>query len=538
MFLAADDVDRDGRTDLVVANYGAHDYYSATVASTVSVLLGNGDGTFQAPQPYEAGSGPHGIAIGDVNRDGILDLVVADLGPYPERATTVAVLLGQGNGTFGAPRFFEAGHALTGVALGDFNGDGVPDLALSSGDDASASVLIGNGDGTFQPMQSLSAGSSPKSVAVGDFNGDGYADLVVANHWSDTVSVFLGNGDGTFQIGREADTGRNPAWIAVADLNGDGMQDLAVANWFATSVSVLIGKGDGTFERNDDLGAASAPEKVVVADFNGDGQPDLAVANYFAASVSVLINRTLTPRVAAPTFTPPAGTYVGSVSVAISSATSGASIHYTTDGSAPTAASALYAGPIAVTRSTTIRAIAVLSGLADSAEGSATYMVQAHAPVFTPVPGTYDQPQSVRLTSATSGATIHYTTDGSTPTIASPVYSGPIAVTRSTTIRAMAEAPELANSAESAGAYTLRAAMQTFSPAGGAYVLPQFVELSSASPGTTIYYTTDGTMPTTASARYSDPIMVVRTTMIRAIAVAPGWSPSGVASATYVMLIP
>jgi hypothetical protein len=540
VFLAVGDFNRDTRQDLVVANYGSSHYYADTVASTVSVLLGNGDGTFQAPRDFAAGSGPHGIAVGDFNRDGAQDLAVANLGPHPQRATTVAVLLGQGDGTFGAPQTFEAGHALTGVAIGDFNRDGLQDLTLSSGDDATVSVLLGNGNGTFQPLRSFAAGNSPKSVAVGDLNADQMPDLIVTDHFSDTVSVLLGNGDGTFLARHWVETGRNPAWVSAGDLNGDGVQDLAVANWFATTVSVLPGKGDGTFDPGQDFGASAAPEKAVLADFNGDGQPDIAVANYFSATVSVLINTTILQRVSTPTFTPPAGTYPGPVAVALGTTTSGATIHYTTDGSVPTAGSPVYAGPIVVTTTTTIRAMAVASGMTDSAVASAAYLLvqQVATPSFTPPAGTYSQPQLITLSVTTSGATIHYTTDGTTPTPSSPVYGGPISVTRSTTIRAIAVATGMTASAVASATYTLQAAAPTFDPPGGSYLLPQFVQLSSASPNMTIYYTTDGSTPTAASTRYTGSILVLRTTTIRAIAVATGWTQSDVASATYSMILP
>jgi chitobiase/beta-hexosaminidase-like protein/VCBS repeat protein len=541
VFLAVGDFNRDGRQDLVVANYGSNTYYSAVVASTVSVLLGNGDGTFQGQRTFAAGSGPHGIAVGDFNRDGIQDLAVADLGPYPQRATTVAVLIGQGDGTFRAPQTFQAGHALTGVAIGDFNRDGLQDLTLSSCDDATVSVLLGNGNGTFQPVRSYGAGSSPKSVAVGDFNADQKPDLVVSDHFSDTVSVLLGNGDGTFMGRQWVDVGRNPAWVSVGDLNGDGVQDLAVANWFATTVSVLPGKGDGTFLAGQDFGASAAPEKAILADFNGDGQLDIAVANYFAATVSVLINTTtILQRVATPTFNPPAGTYAGSVTVALSTTTSGATIHYTTNGSVPTSASPVYAGPIPITQTTTIRAMARASGMTDSLVAGATYTItssqQAATPSFTPPAGTYTQPQNVTLSVATSGATIHYTTDGTTPTASSPAYGGPIFVTRSTTIRAVAMASGMTDSAAASATYTLQAAAPAFNPPGGSYLMPMFVELSSTSPNVTIYYTTDGSTPTTSSTQYTGSILIVSRTTIRAIATAPGWSQSPVASATYKMI--
>jgi hypothetical protein len=539
VFATVGDFNRDTRLDVVVANYGADNYYSATVASTVSVLLGNGDGTFQPPQTFEAGSGPHGIAVADVNRDGILDLAVANLGPYPVRATTAAVLLGLGNGAFAPPLFYDAGHALTGVASGDFNRDGSPDLALSSGDDATVSVLVGNGDGTFQPKVSFGAGESPKSVSVGDFNRDQIPDLVVTDHWSDTVSVFRGLGDGRFATRLVLDVGRNPAWVAVGDLTGDGIQDLAVGNWFSTTVSVLEGTGDGTFHAGLEFGAAAAPEKVVLADFNGDGRPDMAVANYFAASVSILLSTIAAPpaQVATPTFSPAGGTYVGPQTVTLSVATGGATIHYTTDGSAPNASSPTYTAPILIARTTTIRAFAVAGGMTDSDEAAATYTVAAVPPSFSPQGGTYSQTQSVSLATATSGAAIHYTVDGSTPTTGSPVYTAPIAVTRSTTIRAIAAASGLVNSAVSSATYTLQTAAPVFTPPAGSYLTPQFVEISSATPDAAIFYTTDGSTPTASSARYTGPVLVLMTSTLRAIAVAPGWSPSVVGSASYTILL-
>jgi hypothetical protein len=173
----------------------------------------------------------------------------------------------------------------------------------------------------------------------------------------------------------------------------------------------------------------------------------------------------------------------------------------------------------------------------DSTVASATYTLRAVPPTFSPPAGTYNQPQTVALSTVTSGATIRYTTDGSTPTAASPVYSGPISVTQTTTIRAIAVATGMLDSTVATAVYTLKAATPTFSPPAGSYTLPQLVELSSASPGVTIHYTTDGTTPTTASPQYSLPIAVATTTTIKAIAVRTGWSQSNVASATYTFLL-
>jgi hypothetical protein len=224
--------------------------------------------------------------------------------------------------------------------------------------------------------------------------------------------------------------------------------------------------------------------------------------------------------------------------VTLTDGTAGATIYYTTDGSTPTTSSAAYTGPITVTQTTTIKAMAGAPGYTTSAVASATYTIQVATPTFSVPAGTYSQPRSVALGDTTSGATIYYTTDGSTPTTSSAAYTGPIAVTQTTTIKAMAANPGMANSTVATATYTLQAATPTFSPAGGSYILPQLVSISDSSPGVTIYYTTDGSTPTTSSTRYTGGgILVVLTTTIKAIAVAPGWSQSPVASATYTGLL-
>src|SRR5205085_1849908 len=161
----------------------------------------------------------------------------------------VSVLLGNGDGTFQGARNFAAGLYPVSVAVADVNGDGHPDLAVANvGNNFMAvnvSVLLGNGDGTFQGARNFDAGQVPHSVAVRDVNGDGPTDLTVANHSSYNVSVLLGNGDGTFQLARNFAAGDSPSSVAVADVNRDGRSDLAVTNGRSNSVSVLLGNGDG-----------------------------------------------------------------------------------------------------------------------------------------------------------------------------------------------------------------------------------------------------------------------------------------------------
>jgi hypothetical protein len=239
--VAVGDFNGDGKQDLVVTD---------AATNGVSVLLGNGDGSFQAAQGFAAGYSPDFVAVADVNGDGKPDLVVADAGGYGHSGG-VSVLLGNGDGTFQAPRTFGAGLHPISVAVADFNGDGKPDLAVANLG-GGVSVLLGNGDGTFQAAQNFAAGSAPESVAVGDFNGDGKSDLVVANNSSSNVSVLLGNGDGTFQAAQSFTTGSGPFSVAVGDFNGDGKLDLAVTN-VGAGVSVLLGNGDGTFQTPPEL---------------------------------------------------------------------------------------------------------------------------------------------------------------------------------------------------------------------------------------------------------------------------------------------
>jgi hypothetical protein len=261
----------------------------------------------------------------------------------------------------------------------------------------------------------------------------------------------------------------------------------------------------------------------------------MAAASGMTNSAVASAAYTVQQQVATPAFSPAGGTFTSSVSVTLTCSTPGATIHYTTDGSTPTTASPAYTGPIPVTQTRTVRAMATASGMTNSAVASATYtIVQTVAtPVLNPAGGTYTNTLSVTITVGTSGATIHYTTDGSTPTTASPAYTGAIPVTQTRTIRAMAAASGMANSAVASATYTLQAATPTFNPPSGNFILPRFVSISSASPGVTIYYTADGSTPTTSSTQYTGPILVAMPVTIKAIAVRAGWSQSTVGSATY-----
>jgi hypothetical protein len=249
------------------------------------------------------------------------------------------------------------------------------------------------------------------------------------------------------------------------------------------------------------------------------------------------------PAATTPTFTPAGGMYNSTQSVTISDATSGATIHYTTDGSTPTTSSPVYGSPISVSASETLKSIATASGYTQSAVGSAAYTINlpAATPTFSPAAGTYTSAQSVTISDATSGATIYYTTDGSTPTTGSSVFSSPISVSASETLKAIATAIDYTQSAVGSAAYTINlpaAATPTFSPVAGTYTSTQSVTISDATPGATIYFTTNGTPPTTSSSVYVSPITVSANETLQAIATASGYTQSAVGSASYTITPP
>jgi hypothetical protein len=278
------DFNGDGKLDLAV--FGEE-------FGRVTIFLGNGDGTFHNSGQYAADSATSGsgLAVGDFNGDGKLDLAVS-VGAGLDK---VSILLGNGDGTFQLPVSYPTGHTALAVVTGDFNGDGKLDLATVNFSDDTISVLLGNGDGTFQNHVDYATGSGPVTLALGDFNGDGKLDLVSRDDGSDTVSILLGNGDGTFRPHTEYPVGLGAASIAAADFNGDGKLDLAATNFVDDTVSILLGNGDGTFQRQVVYPTGQGPAGVTVGDLNGDGKVDLAVSNLGSgfgagtATVSILL---------------------------------------------------------------------------------------------------------------------------------------------------------------------------------------------------------------------------------------------------------
>jgi hypothetical protein len=289
VFVATGDFNNSGKLGLAVANLGE---------SAVPILLGNGDGTFTIPTSfvYSEGLYTNSLAIGDFVGNGNLDLAVANSpGGLP-----IDIVLGCGDGSFNqGPVSANANVAGAYMpAVGDFNGDGKLDIAVTGGGYGNptdvVTILLGNGDGTFRLAQksTFPTGSNPWAIAAADFNGDGKLDLAIANQDDNTVSILLGNGDGTFTPapGLPVTVGSNPNALAAADLNSDGKLDLVVANSDST-LTILLGNCDGTF--NPSAGspvAVGGPAfSVAIGDFNSSGRLGIAAAT--GANVVVLVQQ-------------------------------------------------------------------------------------------------------------------------------------------------------------------------------------------------------------------------------------------------------
>ncbi|NER35151.1 MAG: DUF4347 domain-containing protein [Oscillatoria sp. SIO1A7] len=252
---------------------------ASAMAAYPAVLASFAPGT-----PFGAGTQPRSVAVGDFNGDGSPDLATANSG-----SNNVSVLLGDGSGSFGTGTNFGAGSSPISVALGDFNGDGSSDLAVANLLSANVSVLLGDGSGNFGTQTVFGTGTGPRSVAVGDFNNDGSLDLATPNSGSNNVSVLLGDGNGNFGTQANFGVGNAPNSLAVGDFNGDGNSDLAVANNSSDNVSLLLGDGSGNFGTQTVFGTGTGPYSLTVGDFNGDGSSDLATANSGSDNVSLLL---------------------------------------------------------------------------------------------------------------------------------------------------------------------------------------------------------------------------------------------------------
>ena len=282
--IAAGDFNSDGISDLALTEYdnaNGHD---------VVVLLGKGDGTFQAPARYPTGLGPFAVIAADFNHDGKLDLAVSD-----EFDNAVSILLGKGDGTFQPHKKFITPTYPHELAAADFDGDGNLDLVINGSSNGFLGVMLGRGDGTFKPEQiyittwGLAGAVSP---GPGDFNGDGKLDLAVLS--GQGVGVMLGKGDGSFSKPAYYEAAPVAASEVVADFNGDGNLDVAVAGSSLKGggvLAILLGNGDGSFRTHVDYPCSGEPKYMLASDLNGDGKLDLAVTDAATGKVHVFLGR-------------------------------------------------------------------------------------------------------------------------------------------------------------------------------------------------------------------------------------------------------
>jgi FG-GAP-like repeat/Abnormal spindle-like microcephaly-assoc'd, ASPM-SPD-2-Hydin/FG-GAP repeat len=277
-WIAAADFRGNGNVDLAVVD---------EIGQNVSILLGNGDGTFQPPVQYPTTAiDPTIVAVGDFNHDGKPDLIVVDY-PY------VSVMLGNGDGTFQTPKDNSIFPPSGPLGLGDFNHDGNLDVAvITPVGTLGLGILLGNGDGTFREGAQYAVGAVD-SVAVGDFNGDHNLDLAMASE-AGPIQILLGNGDGTFQFGTSYFS--NQSWgITTADVNGDGKLDLlfitSTIRLPVSQLTVMLGNGDGTFQPPASYSSFGyGTTDIAVGDFNLDHKLDVAVADFRGSVVDVLLN--------------------------------------------------------------------------------------------------------------------------------------------------------------------------------------------------------------------------------------------------------
>ncbi|MSP61143.1 MAG: hypothetical protein EXR72_12525 [Myxococcales bacterium] len=288
---ATADLNGDGKLDVAVTSFFGPD------ASNVSVLLGKGDGTFAPTATYSAGTmaNPSGIVVGDFTGDKIPDLATANVAGGGAGAG-VSVLPGKGGGTFTTAIRTNVGTQDYGLVAGDWNGDGTLDVALTSYTDGSVYALLGRGDGTFLVASGNKTNVGATLITTGDYNSDGRADLAAVNVKQPSfLSVLLGKGDGTYQPAVNYGGLSGSVGVVSADINGDGKMDLVASNGegMINTLTVFLNSGAGQFPSTLTVPTGMNgvdPYGIAAGDWNGDGRIDLASANYRGASLTVLLN--------------------------------------------------------------------------------------------------------------------------------------------------------------------------------------------------------------------------------------------------------
>ncbi|MDX6693735.1 MAG: hypothetical protein QOF02_1338 [Blastocatellia bacterium] len=282
--MAVGDFNGDGKLDIAIANHGIPQN-GGTFPGSIAVFIGTGTGTFSAPTNYVVGYNPIDVAVADFNGDNKLDIVSAN---YGFDVSKVSILFGTGTGTFGAPANYNSnGSNPYGVVAADFNNDGKPDVAVTNSTSSNIGVFLNTGTGALGPVTNYTVGSVPRGIAASDFNNDGKLDIVTTS--TANVSVILNTGAGSFGPLSNYPTGTGPLGVITHDFDGDGDQDIATTNVNANSVSILFNNGSAVFQAPVNYGTGSGPSGITKGDFDGDGIIDLAVANKNSAYVTVLL---------------------------------------------------------------------------------------------------------------------------------------------------------------------------------------------------------------------------------------------------------
>ena len=306
----------------------------------------------------------------------------------------------------------------------------------------------------------------------------------------------------------------------------------------AQSVTITSGTAGAAIYYTTDGATPTTASKLYAGPFTVSTSATItamAVAANYADSWPNSVTYTIDSQAAAPTLSLPAGTYVGTQTVAISDSTSGASIYFTSNGSTPTTTSTLYKGPISVAETETIEAVAIASGGSLSPVVKAAYIITpgTAAPVISPAAGTYYGAKTITLSDTTSKAVIYYTINGKFPNSSSTVYSGPFTISTNSNIQAIAEVTGAAASSEATASYSFPAKTPVIHPAAGTYLTSQTVSMTTSTSGASIYYTTNGTAPSTGSIHYTGPFTVSSNETIEAIAAESGMTNSSAASSAY-----
>ena len=291
--MAVGDVDGDGDPDVITANFGA----SMAPGTTVSVRLNDGTGAFGGSQNVGVGLAPQGLALGDVDADGDLDLLTADRFSY-----TVSLRLNDGAGNiFSSPNISAGSHPVS-IALGDIDNDGDLDLAVANGGSANGvSIRFNIGAGIFSGLQSIGVGVAPVAVVMGDVDGDGDLDLLTANyHTIGTIKRTINDGTGIFSGTQEVSVGRFPNHISLSDIDADGDLDLLTANFYGNSVSVRLNDGYGIFSGTTDYSTELGAAAVALGDIDGDGDLDFAATSLDDNTISIRLNGGTAPQLATP----------------------------------------------------------------------------------------------------------------------------------------------------------------------------------------------------------------------------------------------